>query len=427
MKVRMYNVGCGDCFCLKDRKGSLLVDFGTSNNRIDGHPRSDIFDIIISDFTTISHKSLLLTNFHLDHISGLLYMLKKYKGSNDFNTIYLPDVFTDPSMSRTLTLLLLSDLLKNTYLPSRQISLYAFVEALLKQPQNIEFLKRGDVFEGKYQALWPDCNVIKEETDAVFKHIQSLKRLPVKEIKNETKIQCNKKSESENGINNSHELLRDTSTEMEKTDIDEQKEVAANGTCEEALAMLESFAQKLRQIVCGTLKTNAFALECEFRDLRERPEIMEMIHALEQSDINLRQFKNKLSLVFQSKTDGEMNVLFTGDIPQKYMNMIAANYDDNLPLYEHYWCVKVPNHGIQADYFDFTDYTPENMLISNGIYYADNKKQTKAYRTSAQYAGLFYINDTHMYCSSSACCDGYRNGCTCKECDVISPQYYKDI
>ena len=57
----------------------------------------------------------------------------------------------------------------------------------------------------------------------------------------------------------------------------------------------------------------------------------------------------------------------------------------------------------------------------------DGKKQTKAYRTSAQYAGLFYINDTHMYCSSSACCDGYRNGCTCKECDVISPQYYKDI
>lgn len=387
MKVRMYNVGCGDCFCLKDRKGSLLVDFGTSNYRIDGRPRSDIFDVIISDFTTISHKSFLLTNFHLDHISGLLYMLKKYKGSNDFNTIYLPDVFREPSMSRTLTLLLLSDLLKNTYLPSRQISLYAFVEALLKQPQHIEFLKRGDVFEGKYQALWPDCNVIEEETQAALKHILSLK-----------KIGSEEKTEAQN-----------------------------RGTYQEALTLLESFAEKLRQIVCDTLKTNAFALECEFRDLREKPEIAELIQALEQENIHLRQFKNKISLVFQSKNDGEMNVLFTGDIPQKYMNMIAANYDDTLPLYEHYWCVKVPNHGIQADYFDFTDCTPENMLISNGIYYADNKKQTKAYRTSAQYAGLFYINDTHMYCSSSDCCDGYRNGCTCKECDVISPQYYKDI
>ena len=174
MKVRMYNVGCGDCFCLRDRKGSLLVDFGTSNNRIDGHPRSDIFDVIISDFTTISHKSLLLTNFQLDHISGLLYMLKKYRGSNDFNKIYLPDVFSASSMSRTLTLLLLSDLMKNTYLPSKQISLYAFVEALVKQPQNIEFLKRGDIFESKYQVLWPDCSVIEKETAENYAYIQSL-------------------------------------------------------------------------------------------------------------------------------------------------------------------------------------------------------------------------------------------------------------
>ena len=379
MKVRMYNVGCGDCFCLRDRKGSLLVDFGTSNNRIDGHPRSDIFDVIISDFTTISHKSLLLTNFQLDHISGLLYMLKKYRGSNDFNKIYLPDVFSASSMSRTLTLLLLSDLMKNTYLPSKQISLYAFVEALVKQPQNIEFLKRGDIFESKYQVLWPDCSVIEKETAENNAYIQSLEK-------------------RENAVSN---------RENEFT---------------EALLRLETFADKLRQIICGTLKTNAYALECEFRDLREDPSVIQMLQTFEAAKLNLRQFKNKISLVFHSTTDGEMNVLFTGDIPGKYMEMIAANYDDALPLHEHYWCVKVPNHGIQADY-----YTPENMLISNGIYYADNKKQTKAYRTSAQYAGLFYINDTHMYCSSSACCDGYRNGCTCKECDVISPQYYKDI
>ena len=258
------------------------------------------------------------------------------------------------------------------------------MEALVKQPQNIEFLKRGDIFESKYQVLWPDCSVIEKETAENYAYIQSLEK-------------------RENAVSN---------RENEFT---------------EALLRLETFADKLRQIICGTLKTNAYALECEFRDLREDPSVIQMLQTFEAAKLNLRQFKNKISLVFHSTTDGEMNVLFTGDIPGKYMEMIAANYDDALPLHEHYWCVKVPNHGIQADYFDFTDYTPENMLISNGIYYADNKKQTKAYRTSAQYAGLFYINDTHMYCSSSACCDGYRNGCTCKECDVISPQYYKDI
>ena len=411
MKVRMYNVGCGDCFCLRDRKGSLLVDFGTSNNRIDGHPRSDIFDVIISDFTTISHKSLLLTNFQLDHISGLLYMLKKYKGSNDFNKIYLPDVFSVSSMSRTLTLLLLSDLMKNTYLPSKQISLYAFVEALVKQPQHIEFLKRGDIFEGKYQVLWPDCNVIEKETNETYNYLQSLSGEE-------------KTSRRENET--TEKVSEAFASTAEKLPENEPAEVSESG-CEEALLRLETFADKLRQIICGTLKTNAYALECEFRDLREDPAVIQMLQTFETANLNLRQFKNKISLVFHSTTDGEMNVLFTGDIPRKYMQMIAANYDETLPLHEHYWCVKVPNHGIQADYFDFTDYTPENMLISNGIYYADSKKQTKAYRTSAQYAGLFYINDTHMYCSSSACCDGYRNGCTCKECDVISPQYYKDI
>ena len=76
MKVRMYNVGFGDCFCLRDRKKSLLVDFGTNNSRIEGRPRREIFDVIISDLSTIKSKNLLLTHFHMDHLSGLLYMMQ---------------------------------------------------------------------------------------------------------------------------------------------------------------------------------------------------------------------------------------------------------------------------------------------------------------------------------------------------------------
>ena len=92
MKVRMYNVGFGDCFCLRDRKKSLLVDFGTNNSRIEGRPRREIFDVIISDLSTIKSKNLLLTHFHMDHLSGLLYMMKKKDISVDFGKIYLPDV-----------------------------------------------------------------------------------------------------------------------------------------------------------------------------------------------------------------------------------------------------------------------------------------------------------------------------------------------
>ena len=48
----------------------------------------------------------------------------------------------------------------------------------------------------------------------------------------------------------------------------------------EALLRLETFADKLRQIICGTLKTNAYALECEFRDLREDPSVIQMLQTL---------------------------------------------------------------------------------------------------------------------------------------------------
>lgn len=148
MKIRMYNVGYGDCFCLRDRKGSLLVDFGTSNSRIEGRPRKETFDVIISDLTTIEKKNLLLTHFHLDHLSGLLYMMKHKSSAYEFGKIYLPDVFSEKEMNRTLTLLLLADLEKDSFLPSRQVSLFALVEALCQKPQKVELLSRGTMFEG---------------------------------------------------------------------------------------------------------------------------------------------------------------------------------------------------------------------------------------------------------------------------------------
>lgn len=380
MKIRMYNVGYGDCFCLRDRKGSLLVDFGTSNSRIEGRPRKETFDVIISDLTTIEKKNLLLTHFHLDHLSGLLYMMKHRSSSYEFGKIYLPDVFSEKEMSRTLTLLLLADLEKDSFLPSRQVSLFALVETLCRKPQKVELLSRGTVFEDKYQALWPDKNIIREETDEMYQILQK-----------------------EHG---------------------------------EALEKIADFAEKLREILCSMTEGKELTaeempdtrrMEREFRNLRATEEFKHLLLFMEEKKLLLRRFKNKISIVFQNKNDGELNLLFTGDAERRHLEMIASDYDGKLPLFEHYWCIKVPHHGTQDHYFDFGKYTPENMLISNGIHYANSKKQSKELRTSSQYGGLFYIPDTHMYCSNCDCCDGYENGCSCKESDVISPAYYKDI
>ena len=386
MKVRMYNVGFGDCFCLRDRKKSLLVDFGTNNSRIEGRPRREIFDVIISDLSTINRKNLLLTHFHMDHLSGLLYMMKNRDSSLDFGKIYLPDVFSKEEMSRTLVLLLLADLLKESGLPSRQVSLFALVDALLENRQNLELLSRGKIFEDKYQALWPDTDVIQRETDEVY------------------------------------------------------NEICKNENLAAVMEELLNFAEKLRRIIWsmtekGKAQTEeeqekislAYVYDREFRRIKAIPEFKELLSFLNTNKVNLRQFKHKISIVFQNARDGELNLLFTGDVQPGHLKMIAENYDGKLPLYEHYWCIKVPHHGTQEHYFDFSQYEPENMMISNGIHFANSKKESKELRTSPLYGGLFYIPDTHMYCSNCNCCDCYENGCSCKEADVISPAYYKDI
>ena len=384
MKIRMYNVGFGDCYCLRDRKKSLLVDFGTNNSRIEGRPRREIFDLIISDLSTIECKNLLLTHFHMDHLSGLLYMMKNKDSSFDFGKIYLPDVFSEEKMSRTLVLLLLADLVKDSCLPSRQVSLFALIDALLeRQTQTVELLGRGKIFEEKYQALWPDTDVTQRETDEVYN------------------------------------LLREKFPEI--------------------MDVLFDFAEKLRQIIWSmtdegkVLSENnqknirAYVYEREFRRIKALPEFKELLTWLNRNQVNLRQFKHKISIVFQNARDGEVNLLFTGDVQPEHMQMIADNYDGKWPLYEHYWCIKVPHHGTQDHYFNFSGYEPENMMISNGIHFANSKTQSRELRTSPLYGGLFYIPDTHMYCSNCDCCDCYENGCSCKEVDVISPSYYKDI
>ena len=384
MKIRMYNVGFGDCYCLRDRKKSLLVDFGTNNSRIEGRPRREIFDLIISDLSTIECKNLLLTHFHMDHLSGLLYMMKNKDSSFDFGKIYLPDVFSEEKMSRTLVLLLLADMVKDSCLPSRQVSLFALIDALLeRQTQTVELLSRGKIFEEKYQALWPDTDVTQRETDEVYN------------------------------------LLREKFPEI--------------------MDVLLDFSEKLRQIIWSMTaegkvlsesnqkNIRAYVYEREFRRIKALPEFKELLTWLNRNQVNLRQFKHKISIVFQNARDGEVNLLFTGDVQPEHMQMIADSYDGKWPLYEHYWCIKVPHHGTQDHYFNFSGYEPENMMISNGIHFANSKTQSRELRTSPLYGGLFYIPDTHMYCSNCDCCDCYENGCSCKEADVISPSYYKDI
>lgn len=419
MRIRMYNVGFGDCFCIRDRKGSLLVDFGAVNSKIEGRPRREVFDVIISDLTTIRKKNLLLTHFHPDHVSGLLYMMRYRRDAYEFEKIYLPDVFSDPEMKYTLTLLLLADVTKKASLPGRRVSLLALAEALCARKVKIDLLSRGSEFEGKYTALWPDVKMVNRETEDVFNSLIEDNEKAMTELVNIAEevrqlFMSMTEDEDEADVNLGAEK-EVVDAAGKQTDSDSAGSVQGNnGTQEYAQAELRN-------------RLKPEKLEKKFRELQATAEFQALLECAEKQGHLLRQFRHKISLAFQNTRDGELNLLFTGDVQPRYMKMIVEDYDGRIPLHEHYWCIKVPHHGTESHFFDFSRFSPENMMIPNGAYYDNSKKKSKNQRTSMQYGGLFYINDAHMYCSNCDCCDSYENGCSCREYDVISPSYYKDI
>ena len=442
MRIRMYNVGFGDCFCIRDRKSSLLVDFGAANSKIEGRPRREVFDVIISDLTTIRKKNLLLTRFHPDHVSGLLYMMRYRRDAYEFEKIYLPDVFSGPEMKYTLALLLLADVTKKASLPGRRVSLFALAEALCARKVKIDLLSRGSEFEGKYTALWPDVSEVSRETEEVFNSLIENHENAMTELVNiaeevrelflsmtEETLEAEEKSEplsvpeDTDGPESSLKDPREYSGENEE--YTQEKLVLAN---EDAGAAIEDTAEDPEETEKERVRRlNPEKLEKKFRELQATEEFQALLESAEKQGHSLRQFRHKISLAFQNTIDGELNLLFTGDVQPQYMKMIAENYDGKIQLHEHYWCIKVPHHGTESHFFDFSGFSPENMMIPNGAYYDNSKKKSKNQRTSMQYGGLFYINDAHMYCSNCDCCDSYENGCSCREYDVISPSYYKDI
>ena len=446
MRIRMYNVGFGDCFCIRDRKSSLLVDFGAANSKIEGRPRREVFDVIISDLTTIRKKNLLLTHFHPDHVSGLLYMMRYRRDAYEFEKIYLPDVFSGPEMKYTLALLLLADVTKKASLPGRRVSLFALAEALCARRVKIDLLSRGSEFEGKYTALWPDLREVSRETEDVFNSLIENHENAMTELVNIAEevrqlflsmTEEMPEAEQKSAPLSEASLVEEDTEESERFLTGQTEPGGENegytqeklelimedtGAAAEDTAEAPEEAEKER---ARRLKPEK--LEKKFRELQATGEFQALLESAEKQGHFLRQFRHKISLAFQNTGDGELNLLFTGDVQPQYMRMIAENYDGRIPLHEHYWCIKVPHHGTESHFFDFSRFSPENMMIPNGAYYDNSKKKSKNQRTSMQYGGLFYINDAHMYCSNCDCCDSYENGCSCREYDVISPAYYKDI
>ena len=298
-------------------------------------------------------------------------------------------------------------------------TIISLAEALCARKVKIDLLSRGSKFEGKYTALWPDVRTVSSETEDVFNSLIENNEKAMTELVNiaeEVRQLFMSMTEDENGAEEDSEAEKVAEdVDGNQTGSDSAESVQGNnGTQEYAQAELRH-------------RLKPEKLEKKFRELQATAEFQALLECAEKQGHLLRQFRHKISLAFQNTRDGELNLLFTGDVQPRYMKMIVEDYDGRIPLHEHYWCIKVPHHGTESHFFDFSRFSPENMMIPNGAYYDNSKKKSKNQRTSMQYGGLFYINDAHMYCSNCDCCDSYENGCSCREYDVISPSYYKDI
>ena len=355
-------------------------------------------------------------------------MMRYRRDAYEFEKIYLPDVFSDPEMKYTLTLLLLADVTKKASLPGRRVSLLALAEALCARKVKIDLLSRGSEFEGKYTALWPDVKMVNRETEDVFNSLIEDNEKAMTELVNiaeEVRQLFMSMTVDENGADN-------LGAEKEAVDAAANGTVGAETASTAGTGVKSAVKSAEQEDIENSQKETQRRLrpeklEKKFRELQVTPEFQTLLECAEKQGHLLRQFRHKISLAFQNTSDSELNLLFTGDVQPQYMKMIVEDYDGKIPLHEHYWCIKVPHHGTESHFFDFSRFSPENMMIPNGAYYDNSKKKSKNQRTSMQYGGLFYINDAHMYCSNCDCCDSYENGCSCREYDVISPSYYKDI
>ncbi|MDE6953521.1 MAG: hypothetical protein K2P09_06880, partial [Erysipelotrichales bacterium] len=129
---------------------------------------------------------------------------------------------------------------------------------------------------------------------------------------------------------------------------------------------------------------------------------------------------HRYNIVFHNKEDSnQKNYLFTGDIEKNNMLKIFDNtIEPSIELHEVYSYVKVPHHGTQRYFFDFSAKINNEtiLLISNG--------KVKNWKI---YSGYYdrYSDNEHI-CSNCNHCETFianAKSCKCKKYKVIYPGF----
>lgn len=399
MNIYMYNVWFGDCFRIENDSSNLMVDFGLHQNScIAGSmPRDEVHAKIAAEILKYDVRpNLLITHFHQDHISGLLYMRKNLHSSSPvFTDVYIPDIWDIPNSVKIVSLHLLEELLRHYKLSkASRISLLDLVRFLCADVKNVFFIRRGSLIEsGKYIALWPDPDIVGTCANMLLKRI-------------------NLSDDFFNRLNEISKELCSIVLECVKLDYENRK-----NRVQEYLGSLNELEKRLIQF-------------------HEDPLFIESLSKINMVDENLEysylnSFKNNISIVFQNKNETDENLLFTGDLEREYLKMISVNYNLNFDcnMHSEYCYIKVPHHGTYgsrgAHYFDFTGYNPKVVMIPNGMC------MTNSYKICSEYSSDIKKTNAKVYCSNSNWCmnnvSNKFSTCTCSNFNIIFPNKSKIV
>lgn len=373
-EIEVYNAHFGDCIVIREieEKSNLLVDFGIHYNSVinyepQGKNREVLTTHIAEDIARrYSHckLSLLITHFHEDHVSGLIYMYKSEdkRYENLFSKIYIANMWNNPfaiAMS-FLEQLILSHECKNGKLPRTDNSLLDLVEFLCVNISNVHLLSRGEKFENdKYITLWPMKDDSKNDGEDYFNKIK-------KEFNLSEKFEKRLIYLSRNVCN----LASECTSMRENYD-----------------SGLVSYVEKNIERMQG----DYFYLQNEshnlFRHFKEE--------WLSDKIIKLNEFNHKYNIVFQNTQSDGHNILFTGDMERSQMKYLEEHSD--ITLHKCYKYIKIPHHGTKKHGIDFSKYSPKNIIITNGQV---GMNSNDSYKIDTIYGDL---NARHVCTNSNNC------------------------